>query len=242
MATVRAALVRRRQNLCRRIHQAYQKRRFFGRDPRRRYVPYALPSPPSSPSSFPVPLTAAPGWSLGGQLSIDIARVLALSPRPKLRVVGILMLDTLFPYWGPPGTAHAQFPVDFVLKNCPAELKPHVLRCMQWSKEDSDAWAARNWKAEDGDSGGLEGIEAEVPPPAVLLHATKFVPVGRGQEGRVVMVDYKRGEMGGWGLFPHKFIAAVWEVPAHHFGLFDGDVVSLFGCFVFSHANDYRFS
>jgi hypothetical protein len=132
------------------------------------------------------------------------------------------MIDTLYPYWGPPETVHAEFPVDFVLKNCPPDLKADVLRCMKWSKEDSDEWVRRNWKS---DNNKLDNIEADEPPPAVLLHATKYVPIDKSRENAVVMVDYMRDAKVGWDLFPHQFIAAVWEIPTHHFGLFEKDTV-----------------
>ncbi|KAF2676479.1 hypothetical protein K458DRAFT_351727 [Lentithecium fluviatile CBS 122367] len=164
------------------------------------------------------------GWSLGGQLGIDIARVLAQDSLSKIRVVGIVMIDTLYPYWGPPETVHAEFPVDFVLKNCPPELKADVLRCMKWSKEDSDEWVARNWKP---DSDKLQGIEADKPPHAVLLLATKYVPKDKTGGNARVMVDHMRDAKVGWDLFPHQFIAAVWEIPAHHFGLFEKDTIQI---------------
>ena len=132
------------------------------------------------------------------------------------------MIDTLYPYWGPPGTVYAEFPVDLVLGNCPPDMKEEILRCTQWSKLDSLEWVDKNWK-EDKDK--LEGIEAEEPPPAVLLYATKYIPVENSQNGAVAMTDYLRHAKGGWDLFPHQFISAIWELPAHHFGLFDKNMV-----------------
>ena len=163
------------------------------------------------------------GWSLGGQLGIDIGRVLAQNKRSRLRVIGVVMVDTLYPYWGPPETVHAEFPVDLVLGPCPPDMKEEILRNTQWSKIDSLEWVDKNWK-ENKDS--LEGIEAEEPPPAVLLYATKYIPVDKRQDGAVAMTDYLRHARGGWDLFPHKFISATWEIPTHHFGLFDKGIVS----------------
>ena len=162
------------------------------------------------------------GWSLGGQLGIDIGRILAQNSKSRLRVIGVVMIDTLFPYWGPAETVHAEFPVDLVLGNCPPDMKEEILRCTQWSKQDTLEWVDRNWKGKEG----LEGIEAEEPPPAVLLYATKYIPVENSRNGAVAMTDYLRHAKGGWDLFPHQFISATWELPAHHFGLFDKNVVS----------------
>ena len=131
------------------------------------------------------------------------------------------MIDTVYPYWGPPDVRHAEFPADIVLKHCPPDMRAAMTRCMKWSKEDSDAWVSRNWK-----TGGLDGIEGTAPSPAVLLLANKYVPVANPQTNSKCMVDYLRHANAGWDLFPHKFIAAVWEIPAHHFGLFEKDTVS----------------
>ena len=142
------------------------------------------------------------------------------------------MIDTLYPYWGPPSTVHAEIPVELVLQGCPREMREEILRCTLWSKEDSAEWVRRNWKdtgeKKEGE-GEKGGIEAEVPPPAVLLQATNYVPVKGGNEGeggKVAMVDYLRHDKGGWELFPHRFLAAVWGLQGHHFGLFDRDTVS----------------
>jgi hypothetical protein len=131
------------------------------------------------------------------------------------------MIDTVYPYWGPPDVIHAEFPADIVLKNCPPDMRAEMIRCMKWSKEDSDAWVSKNWKTED-----LDGVEGTVPSPAVLLLANKYVPVASPKTNSKCMVDYLRHARAGWDLFPHQFIAAVWEIPAHHFGLFEKDMVS----------------
>lgn len=162
---------------------------------------------------------------MGGQLGIDIGRVLSQNPRSRLRVIGIVMIDTLFPYWGPPETPHAELSVDLVFKNCPPDMKAEMLRCMQYTKEDSDAWVLRNWKGGNADV-ELDGIEEIAPVAAVLLLGKKFVPVAGLQTGGRVMVDYMRDARLGWDLFPHQFIAATWEIPAHHFGLFEKNMVS----------------
>ncbi|KAM7210838.1 Alpha/Beta hydrolase fold [Rhypophila decipiens] len=167
------------------------------------------------------------GWSLGGQLGIDIGRVLALEKRAKLRVVGVVMIDTLYPYWGPPETVHAEIPVEMVLGPVAPDMREQILRIMEWTKADSLEWVVRNWKA---NKDALEGVEAQEPPPTVLLHATEYIPVvaGGAKPGDCAMTDYLRHERGGWNLFPHDdFIVAVWDLPAHHFALFEKETVRL---------------
>lgn len=133
------------------------------------------------------------------------------------------MIDTLYPYWGPQRTVHADMPVDLLLGSCPPDMKEDILRCTQWAKEDCLDWVSRNWK-ETKDQ--LHGIEAEEPPPTVLIHATEYIPVTQSETGAVAMMDYLRHAKNGWGFFPHQnFIVASWEIPTHHFGLFKESIV-----------------
>ncbi|KAI1773171.1 hypothetical protein F4818DRAFT_443528 [Hypoxylon cercidicola] len=162
------------------------------------------------------------GWSLGGQLGLDIGRALAKDKRSRLRVAGVVMIDTLYPYWGPPGTVHADVPVDLILGSCPPDMKEEISRCMQWANEDCPDWVSRNWK----DNDQLDGIEAEEPPPTVFIHATKYIPRTKSETGAVTMFDHFRHAKNGWDLFPHQnFIVAFWEIPTHHFGLFEKGMV-----------------
>jgi hypothetical protein len=147
-----------------------------------------------------------------------------MNPRSKLRVIGVLMVDTLYPWWGPPETIHAEFPAELVLGNCPPDMKEEIMRCLMWSKQDSLEWVDRNWKK---NKDMLQGIEAEPPPPAVLLHASKYIPVENSHNGAVAIMDYLRDEKGGWDLFPYDFISVIWEIPTHHFGLFEKNIVRM---------------
>jgi thioesterase domain-containing protein len=163
------------------------------------------------------------GWSLGGQIGIEIGRVLTQNKRSRLRVIGNVMIDTLFPYWGPPGTVHAELPVELLLGEFSSEqLKDDFTACSEWSRTDSLEWASRN---STDKAKALEGVEAEDPPPSVLLFASRYVPVTNQQNEAVVFTDYLRHAKSGWEMFPHNFIIATWDLPAHHFGLFEPGVV-----------------
>lgn len=149
--------------------------------------------------------------------------MLAKDKRSRLRVAGVVMIDTLYPYWGPPGTVHADFPRDLVLGSCPPDMKEEIVRCMQWTKEDCVDWVARNWR---GNKDKLDDIEAEEPPPTVFVHATEYLPVTSSETGAVAMFDQFRDAKNGWDFFPHsEFMVAVWDIPTHHFGLFEKRIV-----------------
>ena len=135
------------------------------------------------------------------------------------------MIDTLFPHWDEAVAPHGEFSVDLVLAGCPSDAREDLLRCTQWSKQDSLEWRKRNTKQSSDE---VDEVDAEEPPPAVLLYATKYIPIKDGQGGAVAMVDSMRDRRGGWDLFPHQFISAIWELPAHHFGMFERSVVRIF--------------
>lgn len=97
-------------------------------------------------------------------------------------------------------------------------------RCSRWFMEDNVKWVTQNWK-ENSDQ--LEGIEAEEPPQAIRLNASRYVPVTDTSDSKIAMPDYHRHSNGGWDMFPCDFIIATWELPAHHFALFEKDTVSL---------------
>ena len=110
------------------------------------------------------------------------------------------MIDTLYPYWGPPETVHADFPVDLVFESCPPDMKEEMVRCMRWTKEDCLDWVSRNW-IENKDQ--LDGIEAEEPPPTVFIHATRYIPVTNSETGAVTIFNHFRKAKNGWDFFPH---------------------------------------
>lgn len=171
--------------------------------------------------------TALLGFSYGGILAMDVARTLACVPRSRLEVIGLVMVDTPFPYFGPPESRYAALSVDMVLAGCPKEMREYVLRCTLWSTQDSAEWAARNSKQTDITQGQ---IEAEEPPPAVLIWGKEHVRVVEigSSGGDVAMCDVLRRCKGGWDeRFPHPFISAVWEIGAHHFAFFDAAKVNL---------------
>ena len=133
------------------------------------------------------------------------------------------MLDTLYPYWGPPEIVHAELPVDVVFGSYPPDMQEEMVRCMQWTMQDCLEWVLRNWKEDKDHLGEIEAVE---PPPTVFIHATKYIPVDNSERGLVAMLDYFRDAKNGWGFFPHEnFIIATWEIPTHHFGLFEKGIV-----------------
>ncbi|KAM7211383.1 Alpha/Beta hydrolase protein [Rhypophila decipiens] len=185
-------------------------------------------------------------WSAGGQLALEVARVINSDDtsvadrnnksRPKIQVTGLVMIDTLYPYWGPPDTVHAEMPVDILVgsagggSDTEAEARSKILRMMDWMNKDSLAWGLQNSRSSlylRPDKAEKDQVEdQEQPPPAVLLYATKYIPIA-------VMTDFLRHDRTlGWdSMFAggkgagHGFIVANWQVDGHHFELFQKHLI-----------------
>ncbi|KAK4213196.1 Alpha/Beta hydrolase protein [Rhypophila decipiens] len=135
------------------------------------------------------------GWSVGGQLALEVARVINSDDnpsaadrnkrrRPKIQVTGLVMIDTLYPYWGPPDTVHAEMPVDILVgssaggdSDTEAEARNKILRMMDWMNKDSLAWGLQNSKSNLLLRPDKADEDQQQPPPAVLLYATKYIPI-----------------------------------------------------------------
>ncbi|KAL2169565.1 hypothetical protein VTG60DRAFT_5877 [Thermothelomyces hinnuleus] len=170
------------------------------------------------------------GWSLGGLISLEIAHQIAEEARrsppgePRLRVVGIVMVDSICPViaaasWRPIVEHNIVWS-----ENTREETKQKVMRCFSEALRMVKEWKLPDWEGEEGEEGekGEEGDDGERaplrPPPVVLLRALECVPEpGEG----LSRVDIHRSDPQlGWGLYRKDLIAKVIDIPGHHFNLF----------------------
>lgn len=147
------------------------------------------------------------GWSLGGLLSLEVARLLA--DDCVVRVVGILMVDSVCPgrpddYRGPvapPDTSEE------------SKTKNQILaqRCMAEARRMVGEWDVPTW----------QGRYASKRPRMVLLRATDYIPTRPpGTSG----LDINREDpILGWGCHDDAMFDHVVDVQGHHFDLFDMD-------------------
>ncbi|KAH6603245.1 hypothetical protein Trco_008020 [Trichoderma cornu-damae] len=179
------------------------------------------------------------GWSLGGLLSMEIARQLA--DDDAVRVVGILMIDSVYPgksssmgsiplipTAGPPtkrGVSEAKVPKVHEIKldeddssdDASTEgeelSKNQILskRCMAEAVRMVRQWRLPEW------TGRLYNRR----PRVVLLRAKNYVPT---KEGRVVGLDLNRDDrMLGWGDYDEEMFSDVFDIDGHHFDIFAFD-------------------
>lgn len=153
------------------------------------------------------------GWSLGGLLSLQIARLLAEDETtPRVRVLGIVMIDSIYPRRPAPAriVPHA---VEWSPSTKP-ETRAAVQRCFDEAVRMVGEWELPTWDEEEGD--------LRPPPPVWLLRAEEPVPVL--EEDGVSRVDtYREERFLGWDHYREGLIVKVEDIPGHHFNIFSFD-------------------
>ena len=159
------------------------------------------------------------GWSLGGLVSIEIARLIA--DDPALSLVGLIMIDSVYPNYH-----HINNDIPIVQhaiewnERTRQETRDSIMRCFQDASAMVAKWTPPTWEDEIPDR--PIGAKTIAPPPVLLLRAELPVPVkGEG----VSRVDVRRDDrLLGWGEYRNDLIADVVDLPhCHHFNIFIGE-------------------
>lgn len=171
------------------------------------------------------------GWSLGGTLSVEMARVLADDPR--YRVVGIVMVDSVCPTVTrdlsrlPGGTKRVvPFRAGF-----DANTKQETIERVQWcfseairalGSYDLPAWGEGRGDGPRTSVHDVSRTQISQPaiacPPAILIRAEEPVPV---EDGEVSFVDTRRDDGAlGWNEYQEGFFRDIMSTPGHHFSVF----------------------
>ncbi|OTA75928.1 hypothetical protein M434DRAFT_266372 [Hypoxylon sp. CO27-5] len=169
------------------------------------------------------------GWSLGGHLALEMAHQIALAARnrgnggstdssgastpaaPKFRVLGMIMIDTIFPKRLAELRGTLPSKPRFLT---PEESKAMVLKekvnlNMTHARMMVSFWNPPEWK---------DGLKV---PPTILMRAKEFV----SKDPSKTFVDYVREfRLLGWDEYNEEhgnFIQKVVEVEGHHFSIFE---------------------
>ncbi|KAG6356305.1 hypothetical protein INS49_015692 [Diaporthe citri] len=178
------------------------------------------------------------GWSLGGLLSLEMARVLA--DDPDFTVVGIAMVDSICPAarttkTGPAKAAVVPYKHQFG-PNTKEETIEGVERCFVEARKSIETWTMPRWDGSDieGGDGAQKGTNGEgsgdgqarpdLPssgikcPRTILLRAREAVPT---EPGEVSFVDTTRHSRSlGWDEYQKDFLEEIVDIPGHHFSIF----------------------
>jgi len=163
------------------------------------------------------------GWSLGGLLSLEVARVLA--DDAGIRVLGIIMIDSVCTL--PPPEGWGDLPAPIVARKIEwgdtarPETRAAVERCFveaTWMVRD---WKPPAWETKIDDVGEKEKGKAggaPIPvPTTILLRARDRVPL----EGAMMTIDlYRHDRNLGWDAYRKDLFHRVVDIPGHHFGIF----------------------
>ncbi|KAK0619341.1 Alpha/Beta hydrolase protein [Immersiella caudata] len=167
------------------------------------------------------------GWSLGGLISMEIARLVA--DDPTLCLVGLIMIDSVFP-----SRRHLENDVPVVQhaiewnERTRQETRDAIMRCFKHAGDMLSRWTLPTWgdeeaRGEGNESPGPSGRERVLtPPPVILLRAELPVPV---VENGISRVDVLRNDRFlGWDQYRKDLITDVVDLPqCHHFNIFAGE-------------------
>lgn len=145
------------------------------------------------------------GWSLGGMLSLQVARELAVDE--DIRIKGILMVDTVCPSSVMRGSWRDE--------SEEGKTKNQILsqRAMREARRMASEWEIPVWQ---------DDIKKK-RPRVVLLKAKESVPDERG----VTSLDTKRADkVLGWGQYDEDLVESVIEIDGHHFNIFEEEHIS----------------
>lgn len=155
------------------------------------------------------------GWSLGGLVSLEVARQLADEKDRRLNVLGIVMVDSVCPLsLTAPILPVVQHGIIWG-EHTRQETKDSIMRCFSEASDIIRKWTLPVWGEGKNKNAGTR------PPPVVLLRATDSVPVPDKIDSTVD--SNRRDHLLGWGNYYKDMIVKVIDIPGHHFNIFLGE-------------------
>jgi pimeloyl-ACP methyl ester carboxylesterase len=180
------------------------------------------------------------GWSLGGLVSLQIARLLdderrhAEQGTQPLLTAGIILIDSPYtPPWREHRDRFVSFEPEFPSWT-PQLVRKNIMRRFEVCDELIDNWDPPRWDTYLDVSAGKSTLEGQNSdqrvrpvsscPPVVLLKATARVPLPKSNPHGLLDVDLNRDDqLLGWERYGHDLFQTVHHVSGNHFDLFDQD-------------------
>ncbi|OJD13956.1 hypothetical protein AJ78_05643 [Emergomyces pasteurianus Ep9510] len=127
------------------------------------------------------------GWSLGGLLSLEVANILLRIS--AVRIVGMVMVDSIYPPAISPATSNVVGPQPVFSKDTRPETRRIVSQCMKLAQSMADNWIPPVWSGCTDLELALRRAELEKElslidpkPPKKVEHCT--ITVARGSDHR----------------------------------------------------------
>lgn len=183
------------------------------------------------------------GWSLGGLLSLEMARVLAGDS--QFTVLGLVMIDSICPSAYSTKTRVAKAAVvpykQQFAPNTKQETIEGVERCFVEARKAVESWRMPRWNESDEEGNDkaehcikVSDLGEAQPhirtssssikcPPTFLFRAKEAVPT---EPGEVSFVDVTRHSRNlGWEEYQKDFLEEIVDISGHHFSIFAWDHV-----------------
>ncbi|PCG95661.1 Thioesterase [Penicillium occitanis (nom. inval.)] len=155
------------------------------------------------------------GWSLGGLIALEMSHILASDP--TIDVVGLVMIDIVYP----PAISSANLNPDVrdmnLSRDIPIKQRQRMIKLIKEATASAKAYKLPTWASDSESDSSMDSICKPGPPPAVLLRAKDPVPSRKGT---------KIPNMLGWDGYDADLVKSVYEIPGHHFSIFDSVNVS----------------
>ncbi|GAM84985.1 hypothetical protein ANO11243_029880 [Dothideomycetidae sp. 11243] len=154
------------------------------------------------------------GWSLGGVIALEIARLFA--DDAAIHVHGVVLIDSPFPSKATVTGEDLQLPP--LPPGLPANRRQSVAFAMREAVDLLGDWDPKaSWQRAD-----------KKPPPAALIRALDYLPGSSADAQRdEFLVDRMRTQkLLGWENSGLDFIRATYEAPGHHWGIFSSENVA----------------
>ncbi|KAK5996187.1 putative thioesterase TR09 [Cladobotryum mycophilum] len=180
------------------------------------------------------------GWSFGGNLSTEMARLLAEDRTSKITVAGLLLIDPQFDHlpqellktledarsailnWAVPswnGLFDKGQDVQCLIDGTEYLVEPGTVLYKPLDAQ----WTVKALPNLDKAAYTLPKSSAKpiLCPPAVLLRCTDYTPTVDGGETRSYVDYYRDSPLLGWEHKYHHFIKAALEIKGNHYAVFD---------------------
>ncbi|EED13573.1 conserved hypothetical protein [Talaromyces stipitatus ATCC 10500] len=150
------------------------------------------------------------GWSLGGLIALEMSHILANDF--TVDVVGLIMIDIIYP----PAITAANLQPDIrdmnLSRDIPTKQRQKIIKHIKEATASAKDYKLPTWANESRSDSSLDSISMASPPPTILLQAKEPVPSRKGSPIPHMLC---------WDMYEADLVKIVYEIPGHHFSIFD---------------------